>query len=515
MMDEKEHRRRAIAHLKSAVRYERKGLRAKARAHFGRAMHYGSEFGNKLTQSELPDEIIEIIVRYAMDGSTEVSASWLAFPVKVNVPAFLAMSAEDMRNHVFYPFYIRTVHATARKSTHELLSVYGSLIKKSDSSSIAGALTNLRIMIVEHWYHMCPYRFHDLVEILHAEGTPDAIKAICKRLLDAFTSHLGSTEGCTECRILKRPEIKQEIQGIINKTITPAAIEITEKTDIYSLVRRYKTDTAVKDRYGHLCVWKTGGVRDMARVFLKVIWMDEEWDVRLWDTCNVSDMSYAFYECSGLLSGVECWSVAGVADMSYMFSKAISFNRDISRWDTRNVVDMSSMFYSATSFNQDIGNWDTSKVGSMRQMFYNADVFNRDIGKWDTSKVTNMNGMFGFARSFNQPIGKWKTGLVNDMSEMFNRAGSFNQPIGTWDTSNVTDMSGLFLEARAFNQDLGRWNTSEVSNMTNMFCSASAFNQNIRGWDMGKVDVRYDIDKMFDGATAMESNNKPPVTIQQ
>lgn len=470
MTDEREHRRRAIAHLKSAVRYERKGLRAKARAHFGRAMHYG--FGTELI--DMPNEIIEMIVRYAMEGSTEVSVSWLAFPVKVDVPKFLAMPAEEMRKHIFYPFYIRTVHVTARKGTLELLEAYRSQTKRSDSNSIAGALTNLCIMIVEHWYHLCPYRFHDLVALLYAEGTPDEIKDICWSLLKAFMSHLDSREECTECKILKRPEIKMQIRGIINKTITPVAIEITEITDdavataeivnISGLVKQYETDpVAVKARYGHLCVWKTSRVRVMTDTFFNVQWNDEEWDVRLWDTRLVHDMSYAFYNCKGLLSGVECWSVSEVTSMKCMFSNAIAFNRDISRWDT-------------------------SEAKDMGYMFYEAGMFNSDIGKWNTSKVRSMKGMFWYAASFNQPIGKWNTSNVKDMSMMFRWAGSFNQPIGKWSTSNVRDMTGMFLSATAFNQDSSRW-------------------------DMSNVEARY-LNNMFDGATAMESKNKP-VAIQQ
>ena len=96
--------------------------------------------------------------------------------------------------------------------------------------------------------------------------------------------------------------------------------------------------------------------------------------------------------------------------------------------------------------------------------------------------------MFGYAASFNQPIGKWNTSNVIDMSTMFRWAGSFNQPIGKWNTSNVSDMTGMFLSATAFNQDISRW-------------------------DMSNVETRF-LPNMFDGATAMESKNKP-VAIQQ
>jgi hypothetical protein len=53
---------RAVAHLKSALRYERHGLEKKARAHFGRAMHYGASL------LELPGDLLMKIVTSALDG---------------------------------------------------------------------------------------------------------------------------------------------------------------------------------------------------------------------------------------------------------------------------------------------------------------------------------------------------------------------------------------------------------------------------------------------------------------
>ena len=519
-MNEREHRRRAIAHLKSALRYERRGLPAKARAHFGRAMHYGSRFD----LGKLPREIIEMIVmRVINDGGgdslIDMQTFMRAVTVEVNVSEFLHMSVDDMRRSSFYKLYITVVNAMARKSTLEMvefLSKYEKSVISGDTSrNMESAIKHLRIIITLEWFHMCPYRFHDLVSTLHSEETLDATKAIYRRLLELFMSHLDSTEECSECKVLKRDEAKMQIREIINGTFKPDAIEVDHDGKVVEgFVAKYESDLVNKmAKYGRLCVWKTGGVRDMTLIFGGVQWNEEEWDVRLWDTRIVTSMSYAFWKCTGLLRGAECWSVSEVRNMSFMFNRASSFNRDISIWDTRKVVDMSWMFEGATSFNQDIGNWDTSKVIRMGCMFLEARMFNRDIGKWDTSKVLSMNSMFRLAVSFNQPIGEWNTGLVHDMSSMFSQAVSFNQPIGKWNTSNVRDMNGMFHQAISFNKDIGQWNTSEVTDMGIMFNGAIAFNQDIRRWDMGKVDTTY-LDTMFDGATAMEPKNKHPVTIR-
>jgi surface protein len=66
-------------------------------------------------------------------------------------------------------------------------------------------------------------------------------------------------------------------------------------------------------------------------------------------------------------------------------SKAIIKYGHISLWNTSNVTNMSYMFLNATNFNQDIGNWDTSKVTNMVGMFLDANNFNKDyISNWDT-----------------------------------------------------------------------------------------------------------------------------------
>ena len=56
-------------------------------------------------------------------------------------------------------------------------------------------------------------------------------------------------------------------------------------------------------------------------------------------------------------------------------------------WDTSNITDMNFMFWEASSFNVDIRNWNTSKVTIMRSMFFNSLSFNKDLSSWDVSNV--------------------------------------------------------------------------------------------------------------------------------
>jgi surface protein len=68
-----------------------------------------------------------------------------------------------------------------------------------------------------------------------------------------------------------------------------------------------------------------------------------------------------------------------------MFEDNGSFNQDISGWDTGNVTNMRYMFYNSSLFDQPIGSWNISNVSDMTEMFNNAAAFNQNLSSWITT----------------------------------------------------------------------------------------------------------------------------------
>jgi len=78
------------------------------------------------------------------------------------------------------------------------------------------------------------------------------------------------------------------------------------------------------------------------------------------------DTTIVTISSTGIPTFAENTSVSGMFRNAALFTGAGS---TIGSWDTSNIVDMSYMFYDASQFNQDISGWDVSNVTTMAYMF--------------------------------------------------------------------------------------------------------------------------------------------------
>ena len=104
-------------------------------------------------------------------------------------------------------------------------------------------------------------------------------------------------------------------------------------------------------------------------------------EIKLYETKNITDMSgmFSFRDCSSLssLPDISKWDTKNITNMSYMFYNCSSLSSlpDISKWDTKNITDMSCMFYNCSSLSSlpDISKWELNEKLNTYQMFEGVD----------------------------------------------------------------------------------------------------------------------------------------------
>ena len=149
-------------------------------------------------------------------------------------------------------------------------------------------------------------------------------------------------------------------------------------------------------------------------------------DVSNWNTSNVTDLSFTFYDCGAFVSlDLSNWDTSNVTNMNKLFTRCNSLQiLNVSNWDTSKVTNMYYMFGSCVKLtNLDVSNWDTSNVTNMKWMFktcfYSRSPTSLDLSKWSTNSVTNMNSMFSSCNVTVLDVSGWDTAAVTDMGSMF------------------------------------------------------------------------------------------------
>ena len=89
-------------------------------------------------------------------------------------------------------------------------------------------------------------------------------------------------------------------------------------------------------------------------------------------------------------------NVSSIHSLSHMFARikgidSIYFTR---KFDTKNINNMDFMFYNCSVMSLDVSIFNTSKVTSMNGTFAHSSIRRINIQDFDTSRVTNMDQMF-------------------------------------------------------------------------------------------------------------------------
>jgi len=176
--------------------------------------------------------------------------------------------------------------------------------------------------------------------------------------------------------------------------------------------------------------------------------------------------------------------------MVNMFMGATSFNQPVSLWDTSNVTDISYVFSGASSFNQDLNSWDVSNATNAIYMFAAATAFNQPLNNWDTSSISDMEKMFFLAEGFDQDLSSWNVSNVYNMEEMLSLSGisesNYDDTIIGWSGQNVLNNVTLGAEnliyCNSYNERqslIDNFGWSFVGDQISSNCTFSTFDSTI------------------------------------
>lgn len=111
------------------------------------------------------------------------------------------------------------------------------------------------------------------------------------------------------------------------------------------------------------------------------------------DISLLTDLSGVFRKSTRKnFDGIEKWDTSKVKTMNRIFEDS-HFNWDISNWDTSNVSDFAYMFYNCKDFNQDLSKWSISNGKYFTNMFGNCKKFNQNLSKWDCKNAISTYNM--------------------------------------------------------------------------------------------------------------------------
>ena len=122
-------------------------------------------------------------------------------------------------------------------------------------------------------------------------------------------------------------------------------------------------------------------------------------DPTMFDVSQVTDMSYMFYNCSGLTGELDLssWDISNVTTMEFMFSQCSKLTSlDVSNWDTSKLTKNTNMFnYCSKLTSLDVSNWDTSNISDMTNLFNGCSgLTSLDLSTWNISNLSITIGMF-------------------------------------------------------------------------------------------------------------------------
>ena len=270
-------------------------------------------------------------------------------------------------------------------------------------------------------------------------------------------------------------------------------------------------DGSASDRNIILTGWDTSKVENMSYMFKECEYL-ESIDISMFNTSKVTNMEGMFYNCSSLEElNLRNFNTSKVTNMSYMFEDCNSLTSlNLSYFDTSNVTTMEGMFrfFGNEETTLNITGWNTENVTNMRELFCGANLVTLDLRELETGNVTDMSWMF-YANYYLEDVNlsSFDTGKVEDMTYMFYACHKLEIiNLSSFDTSNVKSMGYMFASCNSLTElNINHFVTSNLIDMTSMFSGCSSLTAlNLSNFDTSKVTS---IEGAFSGCTNLETIN--------
>ena len=262
------------------------------------------------------------------------------------------------------------------------------------------------------------------------------------------------------------------IVSVVSNPYIPKAI-MTEGPDFNKKLQSLLENEFVEMKYFRRSLTAPASTTNVANIENE----DSECEIKLWTDPNTESVYYY----------TEPEKVYLNTDSSKMFYSGYGSEKikkflelDLSNFDTSNVTNMYYMFFDTSNLTTlNLTSFNTSNVTNMSDMFYGMAITTLNLSSFDTSKVSNMSYMFyGMSNLTTLNLSSFDTSKVTDMSCMFSGMPNLiTLDISNFDTSRVTSMYGMFylkdedilkdkLEKIYVNND---FNTAKLTDFSRMF----------------------------------------------
>ena len=214
----------------------------------------------------------------------------------------------------------------------------------------------------------------------------------------------------------------------------------------------------------------------------------KEINIPSWDTSRIRDFGCMFYYCSRLENlNIPTIVITDWAHYTnYMFyyfgnqNDPTLITIDGSNWNTENVKDMSYMFYNSYANFTGLENLDLSSAKNIESMFAYSNISDFNfVSGWDVSNITKMNSLFSkIKRQEEMDLSGWtvnKNCSVGSMFSDWNQSEEFGiDKLKMFDISHMTNIDNLMSNANI--REIEWFGGNTTPDLTNVVSANYAFN---------------------------------------